>query len=263
MTGQRLDWPAILERAADITMSYATPVTLRQVFYRLVAAQVLPNRLSAYNRLGRLSARARRDGWFPRLLDQGRTISRPPSFDSPAKARQWLARFYRRDRTEGQLYNVYIGAEKATMTPQLDEWFGDRGLPVVTLRGYSGQELVTDVADDITVSDRPAALLYAGDFDPSGVDILRDFTNRVGFDKVIRVALNEDQVVGLPVAVGKAEDPRAPSFVAQFGRLVQVELEALDPAVLQSLYEDALAGLWDDAAYRAVLAAEEDDRRQL
>jgi hypothetical protein len=32
----RLDWQPILERAAEIVDSYETPVTLRQLFYRLV-----------------------------------------------------------------------------------------------------------------------------------------------------------------------------------------------------------------------------------
>jgi hypothetical protein len=52
-----------------------------------------------------------------------------------------------------------VSAEKATLAAQLDDWFDDRGLPVFTLSGYSGQELVTAVADDIMVSNRPAVLL--------------------------------------------------------------------------------------------------------
>jgi hypothetical protein len=35
----RPDWPAILRQAAEIVESYDTSVTLRQLFYRLVAAQ--------------------------------------------------------------------------------------------------------------------------------------------------------------------------------------------------------------------------------
>ena len=34
----RLDWNTILERAAAIVSDYDTGVTLRQLFYRLVAA---------------------------------------------------------------------------------------------------------------------------------------------------------------------------------------------------------------------------------
>jgi hypothetical protein len=263
----RLRWPPILERAAAIVDAHDTMMTIRQVFYRLVAEGLLENALNRYNRLCRLSAQWRREDRFPRLLDQGRRIERPLSFTGPDHARGWLANVYRRDRTEGQPWSVYVAAEKATLLQQLDDWFGDRGIPVLTLRGYSGQELVTDVRDDITVSNRPAVLLYGGDFDPSGDDIDRDFVRRVGiFDTVVRVALNDMGQVerfDLPPQLGKADDPRAADFVARHGQLVQVELEALDPDDLRGLYEAALDGFWNDAAYTAVLAAEADERQEL
>ena len=37
----RLSWPAIVKRAEQIVNEYDTPVTLRQLFYRLVAALIL------------------------------------------------------------------------------------------------------------------------------------------------------------------------------------------------------------------------------
>src|SRR5262249_51449468 len=156
-------------------------------------------------------------------------IERPFSFADPDDARRWLHDEYRRDRTEGQPWSVYVGAEKATLLSQLSDWFYDRGIPVLALRGYSGQELVTDTQNDIMVSDRPTVRRYAGDYDPSGEDIDRDFVERVGaFDKVVRVALDAEQVVtyNLPPQLGKATDPRAADFLARHGELVQVELEA-------------------------------------
>jgi hypothetical protein len=261
---ERLSWPPILERAVGIIEAHDITMTLRQVFYRLVAEVVLPNRTNAYNRLARLSAKARRDGWFPRLLDQGRRIERPLYFAGPDAARAWLVDHYRLDRTAGQPWSVYVGAEKATLLPQLEEWFDDRGIPVFSLRGYSGQELVTDVTNDIMVSRRPSVLLYAGDFDPSGQDIDRDFVRRVGcFDKVERIALTADQLEGLPVQLGKADDPRSAGFIAEHGRLVQVELEALDPTDLHAMYEAALADYWDPVAFGHVLGDEDRDRGQL
>jgi hypothetical protein len=263
----RLRWTPILDRAVAIVAARDTMMTIRQIFYRLVAETLIPNRLPAYNRLCRLSAQWRREGRFPRLLDQGREISRPASFTGPDDARGWLHDVYRRDRTEGQPWSVYVAAEKATLLAQLDDWFADRGIPVLTLRGYSGQELVTDVQNDIMVSNRPAVLLYAGDLDPSGQDIDRDFARRVGiFDTIVRVGLNDmDQVerFGLPPMLGKANDPRAADFVAKHGQLVQVELEALDPDDLRALYEGALAPHWDNDAYQAVLAQEDEDRARL
>lgn len=260
----RLDWPGILDRAKAIVESYDTLVTLRQLFYRLVAAVLLPNTLVAYKTLSDRSAAARRAGWFPALEDRTRTIHRTPSFTSPADAERWLAEIYRRDRTEGQARTVYLGVEKHGLVNQLNTWFGGPfGLPIVPLGGYASQTLKDQVAEDATAGGRPAVLLYAGDFDPSGEDIVRDFVEQAGcFDEVVRIALSWDQVeaYGLPPQPGKATDSRAAGFVARHGRLVQVELDALDPNDLRDLYRRALDGYWDMSAYEAVLEREDEER---
>ena len=112
-TSHRPGWPALLTRAAAIVGSYDTPVTLRQLFYRLVAAELLPNTTNAYKSLSKYTAEARRAGTFPALMDRGRTIHRYQSFDGAPEAREWLANIYRRDRTEGQRVSVYLGVRKS------------------------------------------------------------------------------------------------------------------------------------------------------
>ena len=61
----RSKWDRILARAKRIALSYDTPVTLRQLFYRLVAAVLIPNNDSSYKQLSTKTAEARRDGTFP------------------------------------------------------------------------------------------------------------------------------------------------------------------------------------------------------
>ena len=258
----RLNWPLILVGAAEIVEGYDTPVTLRQLFYRLVAKGVLPNTSTAYKTLSSRTAAARREGEFPALSDNTRQIHQYRSFDGPAAAREWLADIYRRDRTEGQEYNIYLGVEKRTMLAQLESWFGDHGLPMLALGGYSSQSFEAQVIADIFADGRPAVLLYAGDFDPSGEDIDRNFVEQVAcFDDVIRVALTPEQVeqYELPPQPGKSSDSRAEGFMERHGVLVQVELEALDPETLRDLYTDALEDFWDTSAFNSSLDTEHDD----
>jgi hypothetical protein len=158
-TSHRPDWPALLERAAAIVESYDTLVTLRQLFYRLVAALLLPNTTNAYKSLSKYTAEARRAGTFPALMDRGRTIHRFQTFRSAAEARRWLQTIYRRDRTEGQTVSLYLGVEKAGIVAQLQEWFGDLGVPVLALSGYGSQTYVDDVIADVAATKRPAVLL--------------------------------------------------------------------------------------------------------
>jgi len=265
-TSHRPDWPALLHLAAAIVKSYDTQVTLRQLFYRLVAAALLPNTTNAYKSLSRYTAEARRASMFPALMDRGRTIHRYTSFTGAVEARDWLASIYRRDRTEGQRVSVYLGVEKAGIVAQLQEWFGDLGVPVLALGGYGSQTYVDDVIEDVEATGRPAVLLYAGDHDPSGEDIDRDFTARTDcWSEVRRVALTAEQVerYALPPQPGKETDSRARRFVERHGRLVQVELDALPPDVLRDLFTDAMAEFWNSEAHEQVLAREATDRRAL
>ena len=265
-TKSSLDWPGLLVEAAAIVESYSTPVTLRQLFYRLVARILLPNTTNAYKSLSRHTAAARRAGTFPALMDRTRTIHRYTSFVDPADALEWLMSIYRRDRTEGQGFSLYLCAEKAGIVEQLQEWFGDLGVPVLALGGYCSQTYVDDVVSDVEAAGRPAVLLYAGDHDPSGEDIDRDFVARTGcWAEVRRVALTAEQVeeYDLPPQPGKATDSRAAQFIERHGRLVQVELDALPPDVLRALFTDAISEYWDESAHAATIDQEREDRRAL
>ena len=262
----RIDWPQVVGQAREIVESYDTSVTLRQLFYRLVSAQVIPNSQAAYKRLSALTAEARRDGDFPALIDRGCQIHQRICFRDVSDALSTIIRAYRLDRTGGQDVSLYLGVEKAGMVVQLQSWFGDLGVPVLALGGYSSQTYADDVTAHTEEQDRPAVLLYAGDFDPSGEDIDRDFTERTGcWDEVVRVALSAGQVrdYRLPVNPGKTTDSRAAGFIERHGLLMQVELDALDPDTLRSLFTDAIDGYWDTSAYEAVLAREQEDLRRL
>jgi len=262
-TKARLDWSEIVPVAAEIVRSYDTGVTLRQLFYRLVSREILPNTQTSYKSLSSRTAEARRNGTFPPLEDRVRGIDRRYGWTSPEAALKSIAATYRRDRTEGQPFSVYLGVEKSGMVNQLDAWFSRRGLPLLALGGYSSQTLADEVRRDVEHQKRPAVLLYAGDHDPSGEDIDRDFVARTDcWYQVVRVALSATQVAehDLPPLPGKASDSRAAAFAERHGGLVQVELDALPPDVLHDLYDEALEPWWDDDAYDEALAQEDADR---
>lgn len=263
---ERINWDQVLVRAAQIVRSYDTGVTLRQLFYRLVSEQLIPNRQTAYNTLSSKTAAARRAGWFPDLVDRGRQIQRHRSFAGPVDALRWLRSIYRRDRTTGQPWTIFVGVEKNGLLNLLVNWYGDLGLPVVALGGYSSQTFVDDIRADVERQNRPAILIYAGDFDASGEDILRDFVDRTHcWTHVVRIALNPDQITryNLPPLPGKSTDSRASGFVERHGELIQVELDALPPDVLKNLYDTTIARWWNDSLYQQVVAREEIDLEKL
>jgi hypothetical protein len=280
-------WGRVLEHAARIVESYDTLVTLRQLFYRLIAATLIPNTASAYKTLSARTAAARRDGAFPDLIDNTRWIREYRTFTSPAAALRYTAAIYRRDRTDGQDVAVYLGVEKAGHIHQLDQWFGDYGVPILPLGGYASQTFVDDVRAHVARQRRPAALIYAGDFDASGIPIGRDFIARADCWDIepVRVALNPREIdgYGLTRQRGKHTDANVAAFVREFGDValfdpadpyitdggrrylspVQVEMDALDPNDLRELFTGAINEFWDMSTYEAVLERETDERAAL
>jgi hypothetical protein len=262
----RLDWPAIVQESARIVNSYSTGVTLRQLFYRLVSAHILPNSQNAYKGLSRYTARARREGWFPDFIDRNRSIHRYRTFDSPNDAANWLKAIYRRPRDEGQEWSIYLGVEKSGIVEQLTAWFADYGIGIVALGGYASQSYVDQIAREVDSQGRPAVFIYAGDFDPSGEDIERDFLERSGcWTEQHRIALTPAQIqqYNLPPLPGKSWDSRAAGFIERHGQLMQVELDALDPNDLHNLYTQAFETYWDDDVYQQSIAREEREEAQL
>jgi hypothetical protein len=265
----RKTWQPIIGRAAAIVEEYNTAVTLRQVHYRLVAEAELTgsgylNTENDYKNLSRLSAEARRNGTFPQLLDRTRTIERATTWESPVEALQDLAKWYRRDLLDGHDVLPIVAVEKATLIAQVMSWFGDLCVPAVALRGYASETLERLVLELVQGDHREVVLLYCGDHDPTGEDIPRAFEDNTGLD-LRRVVLTAEQVAeyGLPPAPGKASDSRAAGFVARHGRLVQVELEALDPADLRALLRDELDDLVDGELVRVEHERQEVERTRL
>lgn len=263
---RRGSWNEIVKRAAEIVRSYSTGVTLRQCFYRLVSDGTLRNNISEYQKLSAATAEARRQGWFPSFIDRTSEVHVPTAWDSPRELIEAARAQYRRDRTEGQEYCVWLVVEKAGLLAQLDVWFGKLGLPMAALSGYASQTDIDVIADAVRDDGRRAVLLYAGDHDPSGEDILRDFVERSDcWDEVERVALTAEQVerYRLPAMPGKASDVRAGRFVAQHGRLIQVEVDALDPNDLRDLFRAAMDAYWDQSAYDVVIERENRERQAI
>lgn len=265
----RKEWAPIVGRAAAIVREYDTAVTLRQVHYRLVAEAEMTgsgylNTENDYKNLSRLTAAARRDGTFPPLLDRTRTIEVANTYSDPQHALESLAHYYRRDLLATQQVRPVVVVEKATLIAQIVAWFGTLCVPAVALRGYASEtleRLVLELADE---DDRELVFLYCGDHDPTGEDIPRAFEDNTGLE-LRRVALSAEQVdeYGLPPAPGKASDSRAAGFVARHGRLVQVELEALDPADLRALLNVRIGDLIDFDLTDAELDLQKQEQERL
>ena len=111
-------------------------------------------------------------------------------------------------------------------------------------------------------------MIHLGDHDPSGIDMTRDIPERLALCRrqveVRRIALNMDQVEQYdpPPNPAKLTDSRATGYIERYG-YSSWELDALEPTVLTTLIEDALADYIDQDVMDEAREAEEENEQSI
>lgn len=271
---------ALLEQVNEILEEYAAylPLTVRQIFYRLVGAYEFEKTEKAYNRLGEHLVRARRARLIPfnYIRDDGVVIY-PVSWYSDVEAfhseTARRVRSYRRDRQERQYATIELWTEAAGMAPQLAHVAHRYSIPVYSSGGFSSLTAVRDIVDRAVTWSGTTVLLHVGDFDPSGVAIFdaiaQDVEQFVEADRQVlttrivsqRVALTADHVRehDLPTSPAKVSDTRSKSWAG--GGTCQ--LEALPPDVIAEIVENAILEHFDEDVLLETLERESRDRAEL
>lgn len=244
-------WPSIIQAAANFAGEYEFPPSLRRIFYRLVASGLLPNTATDYSSLCSKTAEARRGegNWcdFPDLDDSTRSLDRPAWWSDPKSFALGNPRGFRVDRDASFDVTIILAVEKRGLLPSIWSWYGGLGFACCAIGGYHSQPFEQDVLRYIEREGRPARILFGGDHDASGDDLVRNLERRLclpGTDVTLqRVALTRPQVeeFGLPSWGGKEKDTRWPGFAERHGydpqgEAVQVELDALPLDTLRDLY---------------------------
>jgi len=250
-------YETIVQASLQIFKTYNTALTLRQLFYRLVSKRILDNTLSNYKLLSKFLVKAREtgevDGAY--LEDRTRTTANADwgydsieEFIEACERRvQGMASGFSMTFWEGQHYRVEVWVEKDALSKLCSTAAGEYNVTTCPSRGYSSYTYVKDAADRISSYpvDCETVILYFGDYDPSGLDIERDLTarlHRYGAHnvQVKRVALSLVQIqeYKLPPFPAKTKDPRYARFLADTGGSEAVELDALEPPVLEALIKE-------------------------
>jgi hypothetical protein len=252
-------------------------LTLRQLYYQLVSANVVPNTEKSYKNVGKLVSNARLAGMldWDAIEDRVRKPKHPPEFSSLRSLVDAALSSYRLPRLVGQAEYIEVWVEKDALAGVLEPIVREHHVVLMVNRGYSSQSAMYESAQRIEAAvDRyecnQATVLYLGDLDPSGEDMVRDIQDRLDLFsygsgiEVEKVALTIEQVEAhnLPPNPAKLSDSRARAFIAKYGPK-SWELDALPPRVLQSLVHDALSARMDLELMEEVKEQEERDKEIL
>ncbi|CAN5776320.1 hypothetical protein BH24ACT15_BH24ACT15_38320 [soil metagenome] len=266
---------ALVADVLDVLDDYADhlPLTLRQVFYRLVGTRGFPKTEKGYDRLCETANRARRAGLIPwdAIRDDGVQLVTHGGYDSPD---DWLdmtaanARWYRRSRQAVQPLRVEVWVEAGGMVPQAARVAEDFGVMVMSCGGFDSVTAKHEAAVRIVDDGRPCIVVHVGDHDPSGVSLATAATEDVdafargyghGGIEVVRAAITPVQAErhGLPGAPPKKTDKRG-AFTG-----LTYQAEALEPADLAGYIRAVIEEYTDLNVHQDVIDAERDERDQL
>lgn len=250
-------------------------LTLRQLYYQFVAHHGLPNHDKSYKRLAQLVSDARLAGLvdWDAIEDRGRVPWRPGSWRSPAQIVSACADQFRMDRWRHQPKVVELWVEKQALAGVLEPIADEHHIVLSVNKGYSSSSAMYEAAKRLSRASRPSAdedidvdvktchVLYLGDHDPSGEDMVRDITERLNMFRdrgvpeieVTKVALTMEQVEEHepPPNPAKVTDSRFEAYREKYGE-ESWEVDALDPSTLRELIDDEIAKHIDSRALAGV-----------
>jgi hypothetical protein len=277
---------AIIDIVNNIVNEYARQgyrLSLRQLYYQLVARDYIPNSVQSYKRIGGIVSDARDAGLIDwgAIEDRGRVPQLPSAWESPAEIVKAAAEQFRVNRWEGQENYVEVMVEKDALTGILLPVCRRLHVRFTANKGYSSSTAMFDAGERMreALSDPEgtasyAHILYFGDHDPSGIDMTRDITERLclysrldGFEDYVqihRLALNYSQVEqwNPPPNPAKETDSRFAGYQVEFGD-ESWELDAVEPRTLASLVEDQIKELIDEDVWEEVEKREQKMKREL
>ena len=260
----------ILEKQRDYL-----PFTLRQIHYQLVARNH-PDYANTKNKYKELSGwlyDARIDGLIPwdAIREEGRQLIDLSGFDGPA---EFLGAYlvaigenYRRDLMQGQNARLEIWTEKDALADVMARFAIPYRVSVQSCHGFGSATQFDRVVQ--RGDEKPLRILYFGDHDPSGLwmserdirpRLLEKHSMDVGLE---RIALNPGQVQDYGLREDyqkpKAKDSRSRWYLRHHGDRCW-ELDALPPAVLGRLVQDAIESRIDKLRFKKEQDRERADR---
>jgi hypothetical protein len=264
----------LLEQVDEVFESYQDqlPLTLRQVFYILVANYGYEKTERAYDRLGGHLNMARRAGWIPfeNLRDDslhgffGGDFESEDEFWADIERR---AKGFTLDKLTNQDYKIRVHCEAVGMLPQLRRICRPFSIPVYSCSGFDSLSVKYDLREEIVTAKnyegKSTVILHLGDCDPSGASIFKDgmaadvlafldtdfkdlpYWNPEDTAIFKRVAMLPEQaeLLGVPSAPPKKTDTRSKAW----GDAPTYQLEAMPPDVLAQYLETAICD-WVDLA---------------
>jgi hypothetical protein len=254
--------------------SQGIPMSLRQVYYQMVARGHIENSEKSYDRLGAVVGDGRMAGLvsWTAIEDRGRGLEGHRTYRTVEGAVSLLSKQYKIDLWEDQPFYPEVWVEKAAQEGTVGaicdklrvNYFACKGYNSLSEQWRAGRRMAAHASR----GQRPI-VFHLGDHDPSGIDMTRDNQERLSLFagakvQVVRLALNMPQVEELrpPPNPTKFQDSRAADYIKKYGH-ESWEMDALEPRYIMNLISDAVARIRDEAVWSKAELLEQQDQAEI
>lgn len=242
------------------------PLTIRSLFYQVVSVGAIEKTEKSYKIIQRLSREMRREHIlpYPWLVDAGRFVRQIGTWNGPADILAAARDSYRRDKWQDQPLHVEVWVEKDAVLGVVEQVTSRWQVPLYSCRGYPSISMIYGAVQNWP-KDRPIAIRYFGDRDPSGADIpraIREQILEVHGDlidlEVCAITPQQIDEHNLLTRPSKRTDSRSANFRGE-----SVELDALHPDTLRQLVEHAITAELDSDLWTLSTKKEQADNTAL
>lgn len=273
----RKDKLILIDKINDVIRNYMLQgysLTLRQVYYQLVARAMIENNEKSYKNIGNLISDARLAGLIDwnAIEDRTRNMRGNSHWSTPGQIIDSAAYSYHLDHWEGQENYVEVWVEKDALIGIVGQICGQLDVNFFSCRGYVSQSEMWSAAQRLKrrqEQGQNVVLLHLGDHDPSGKDMSRDIQDRLRIFEAYevefhRLALNMNQIekYNPPPNPAKLTDSRATQYINEFG-YDSWELDALEPQVISDLIERNVESYRNKKLYNEILKQEKMEKSLL
>lgn len=271
-------------------------LTLRQLYYQLVTRDIIPNKLPEYAKVSKLLKEGRMAGIvdWDAIEDRLRQPYTPSAWETAKLILEASISQFQVPRMKHQPNYLEVWVEKDALSGVLKRVTSKYHVPILVNRGYSSASAMYDSYNrfkDAIENRQRVTILYLGDYDPSGIDMIRDIRDRItefmvgsseiedlwndcedysldtiesyieGFFTIKPIALTIEQIqeYNPPPNPAKISDPRSGKFIAELGK-TSWEVDALKPEVLHALLEDEIQHLIDMDLYNERCEMEQEQK---
>lgn len=270
----------VIRQANKIIEEYANAgytMTLRQLHYQFVARDLYQNTQQNYKRLGNILDAARKAGLvdWDAIEDRTRSIRRIPVWRTPESAVEQIHMAFKLDPWEEQPVKrrIEVWVEKDAAVGIVEPTCNKLRLPYFSCRGYSSSSGLYEAGKRLQAYRErgyETLILYAGDHDPSGVQMTEVSEDRVALYAresipFVRIALTMEQIEehNPPPNFVKETDSRTKWYIEKFDTEDCWELDALLPDTVDQIIRGHVEPLIDQEAWDKTMESEAEHKATL